>query len=77
MKFTLPKTRPTFIATVYRPPDDSVGSALNLIGSKILDIYAETPGDILTLEDLNIAMLDKTSTKLRKYHHFLKACSLS
>ena len=68
----LPRTRPTYIANVYRPPDGDVEIALALIENKILHTYAEHPGDILIMGDMNIDILDKANGKTQRYCSFLK-----
>ncbi len=63
----LPRTRPTYLANVYKPPDGNTEHALNLIESKILDTHGERSGDIVIMGDLNIDMRDSNSPQTRKY----------
>ena len=49
MKLNLPRMRPTYIANIYRPPDGNQDNALSLIENKLIDIYAERPGDIVIM----------------------------
>ena len=77
LKLTLPRTRPTYIANVYRPPSGNLDTALNLIESKILDIHSENSGDIVLMGDFNVDLLTKRDTKTKNYVSKMKALNLS
>ena len=72
-KLTLPRTRPTYVCNIYRPPSGHLESVLNLLESKkIQDIYSLGPGDILIMGDLNIDTLKTTHPDTKKYAAMLK-----
>ena len=77
LKLVLPRTRPTFIANVYRPPSGNLEIALNLIESKLINIHGQNPGDIVILGDMNVDMLAKNDPKTVKYKSFIKSVNLS
>ena len=77
IKLSLPNTRPTFLANIYRPPDGNLEAATNIIENKLLDIYNDSPGDIVLMGDLNVDLLDLRSPSSRKMKDFLRNSKLS
>ena len=77
LKLKLPRTRPTYIANLYRPPDGDVENCLNLIENKMLDIVADNPGDLVLMGDLNIDLLKPADRKSKLYQNFMKTCGLA
>ncbi len=69
--------RPTYIASVYRPPDGNLISALNLIESKVIDIHSDNPGDIVLLGDMNVDLLNQWDPKMQKYLAVIKSLNLT
>ena len=76
LKLSLPHTRPTYIANIYRPPDGNLDVALNTMNNKLIDIHGERPGDIVIMGDLNVDLLAKRDQKTTKYVSFIKSCNL-
>ena len=77
LRLSLPRNRPTYVANVYRPPSGNIDNCLSLIENKILDIYAENPGDIVLMGDWNIDLFKQRDPATVKYKTFMKICGLS
>ena len=75
-KLTLPRTKPTHVSNIYRPPSGHVEMALNLLESKIQDIYLQGAGDVPILRDVNIDVLKTTKPDTKKYISMLKTLQL-
>ncbi len=77
LKLSLPRTRPTYIANIYRPPEGNLENAQSIIENKLIDIYAERPGDIVIMGDYNVDLLSWGNNVVNKYKLFLKTCRLT
>ena len=77
VKLDLPSTRPTYVCSVYRPPEGSADKSLSLIEQTIIDIYASGLDDVIIMGDFNIDLLPKRESKYKKYVQFLKTNKLT
>ncbi len=73
----LPRTRKTYICNLYRPPDGNIDIALNLLESKLNDIYTEGVSDVLIMGDMNIDLMTKRHPNSKKLLALLKSCALT
>ena len=76
-KLLLKGTRPTYICSVYRPPDGNIQGFLELLESKVLDIYNEGISDIIILGDCNIDLAKRGCPKSREYKNYITNCGLT
>ena len=68
-KLLLKKARPTFICSVYRPPDGNLDAALNSINASMENLNLNHRQDILIMGDFNIdyQVNNLNKTKLQRF----------
>ena len=65
VKLSLKLTRPTYIASVYRPPEGNVQNFLKILENKILDIQGEGQADVLIMGDTNLNTLKRNDDSVK------------
>ncbi len=73
----LPHTRPTYLCTLYRPPTGNIDNFLELLETRVMDIYALGTTDIVILGDVNINMSDICNCQHKKYANTLSVLHLT
>ena len=77
VKLSLKLTRPTYIASIYHPPEGNVKNFLEITENKILDIQSEGPADILIMGDTNLNTLKRNDSGVTLYKQMLKRLRLT
>ncbi len=75
---TITAKNQTYLHREHLPtPDGNLENAITLIENKLMDIYAENPGDVILMGDMNVDLLTKNSPDTKRYNTFVKGCRLS
>ena len=69
---TFPQTRPTVICIIYWSPAGNIEIFLDLLESKLLDIYENGIADVLLLGDVNIDVNTKNNAITKTYLKHIK-----